>query len=82
MKGPRSPSPSDSVGIKTLVTQETQLLRFNRFTSANVLEKYATFYLSPFSDRHMYYISIVGYKHGLGTRVLITNMIKVLAVLR
>ena len=27
------------------------------WTSANVLEKCATFYLNPFSDRHMYYIT-------------------------
>lgn len=27
------------------------------WTSANVLEECTTFYLNPFSDRHMYYIS-------------------------
>ena len=26
------------------------------WTSVNVLEKCSTFYLNPFSDRHMYYI--------------------------
>jgi hypothetical protein len=27
------------------------------WTSANVLEKCATFFLNPFTDRHMYYIT-------------------------